>query len=48
MKAVFIDRDGTMGGGYNIEYPSEYKAFDFTKDNYDGEESISGSDSYGY
>lgn len=31
MKVVFIDRDGTMGGGYNIEYPTEYKAFDFTK-----------------
>ncbi len=32
MKAVFIDRDGTMGGGYNIEYPTDYKAFEFTKD----------------
>ncbi len=32
MKAVFIDRDGTMGGGYYIEYPTDYTAFDFTKD----------------
>ena len=31
MKAVFIDRDGTMGGGYYIEYPTDYTAFGFTK-----------------
>ncbi len=24
MKAVFIDRDGTMGGDYYVEYPQDY------------------------
>ena len=27
MKAVFIDRDGTMGGGYNVEYPWDYAPY---------------------
>lgn len=35
MKAVFIDRDGTMGGGYNVEYPTDYTAFDFTKESFE-------------
>lgn len=30
MKAVFIDRDGTMGGDYYVEYPDEYYAYDGT------------------
>jgi|LSQX01.1.fsa_nt_gb HAD superfamily hydrolase (TIGR01662 family) len=32
MRVVFIDRDGTMGGGYNIEYPWEYKPFPKTRE----------------
>ncbi len=27
MKAVFIDRDGTMGGGYYVEYPTDYSEY---------------------
>ena len=27
LRAVFIDRDGTMGGGYTVEYPWEYQPF---------------------
>ena len=26
MRAVFIDRDGTMGGEHTIEYPQDYRA----------------------
>ncbi len=31
MKAVFIDRDGTMGGGYYVEYPTDYYEYDGTR-----------------
>ncbi len=27
MRAVFIDRDGTMGGEHTIEYPQDYRPF---------------------
>lgn len=27
MRAVFIDRDGTMGGGHTVEYPWEYAPY---------------------
>ena len=27
MRAVFIDRDGTMGGGHTVEYPWEYRPY---------------------
>ncbi|MBR7133773.1 MAG: HAD-IIIA family hydrolase [Clostridia bacterium] len=30
MKAVFIDRDGTMGGSYNVEFPQDYYAYEGT------------------
>lgn len=30
MKAVFIDRDGTLGGGDKIEFPNEFSLFDGT------------------
>lgn len=30
-RAVFIDRDGTIGGSNQIEYPGEFKLFPFTK-----------------
>lgn len=40
MIAVFIDRDGTMGGSYNVEFPQEYynyegtpKAFEILNEN---------------
>lgn len=32
MKAVFIDRDGTMGGDYYVEYPDEYYPYEGTKE----------------
>ena len=32
MKAVFIDRDGTMGGDYYVEYPDEYYHYDGTRE----------------
>ena len=32
MRAVFIDRDGTMGGNYTVEYPQDYQAFPGTKE----------------
>ncbi len=31
MKAVFIDRDGTMGGDYYVEFPDEYYHYDGTR-----------------
>ncbi len=32
MKAVFIDRDGTMGGEYYVEYPDEYSPYEGTRE----------------
>lgn len=32
VKAVLIDRDGTMGGGYLVDDPKDYKAYDGTKE----------------
>ncbi len=32
MKAVFIDRDGTMGGNYYVEFPDEYSPYDGTRE----------------
>lgn len=32
MKAVFIDRDGTMGGGYYVEYPTDYYEYEGTRE----------------
>lgn len=32
MKAVFIDRDGTMGGAAVLEYPTDYRPFDGTRE----------------
>lgn len=32
MKTVFIDRDGTMGGSYYVEYPDEYYPYEGTKE----------------
>lgn len=32
MKAVFIDRDGTMGGGYYVEYPTDYFEYPGTRE----------------
>ena len=32
MKVVFIDRDGTMGGDYYVEYPDEYYPYEGTKE----------------
>ncbi|WNB90818.1 HAD-IIIA family hydrolase [Bacillus sp. NEB1478] len=31
LQAVFLDRDGTIGGSMQIEYPGELKLFPFTK-----------------
>jgi histidinol-phosphate phosphatase family protein len=31
MKAVFIDRDGTIGGGNDVTLPKEFKLFSFSK-----------------
>ncbi|MEE1074897.1 MAG: HAD-IIIA family hydrolase [Acutalibacteraceae bacterium] len=32
MKTVFIDRDGTMGGSYYVEYPDEYYPYEGTRE----------------
>lgn len=32
VKAVFIDRDGTMGGAPALEYPTDYRPFDGTQE----------------
>lgn len=32
MKAVFIDRDGTMGGDYYVEFPQDYYHYEGTKE----------------
>lgn len=32
IKAVFIDRDGTMGGGSDVIYPGDFKLYSFTKE----------------
>lgn len=32
MKAVFIDRDGTMGGDYYVEFPQDYCPYDGTRE----------------
>lgn len=32
MKAVFIDRDGTMGGNYYVEYPQDYYPYEGTRE----------------
>lgn len=32
LKAVFIDRDGTMGGSYYVEYPDEYYPYSGTRE----------------
>ena len=32
LKAVFIDRDGTMGGDPNIEFPQDYYHYEGTKE----------------
>ena len=32
MRAVFIDRDGTMGGSYYVEFPQDYYAYDGTRE----------------
>ena len=32
MKAVFIDRDGTMGGDYYVEFPDDYYHYDGTRE----------------
>ena len=32
MVAVFIDRDGTMGGDYYVEYPQDYYHYDGTRE----------------
>lgn len=34
-QVVFIDRDGTMGGGYLVEHPWEYRPYDGTKEAFD-------------
>lgn len=31
MKAVFIDRDGTIGGGDKVTFPRDFKLFPFSK-----------------
>lgn len=40
MKAVFIDRDGTMGGEYYVEYPDQYTPYEGTREAF---ELLSGS-----
>ncbi|WP_044640171.1 HAD-IIIA family hydrolase [Risungbinella massiliensis] len=30
LEAVFVDRDGTMGGSDQVEYPGKFKLFSFT------------------
>lgn len=32
IEAVFIDRDGTLGGGTSVIFPSEFSAFSFTEE----------------
>lgn len=32
MKAVFIDRDGTMGGDYYVEFPQDYYHYEGTRE----------------
>lgn len=32
MKVVFIDRDGTMGGDYNVEFPQDYRHYEGTRE----------------
>lgn len=32
MKAVFIDRDGTMGGDYYVEFPQDYYPYEGTRE----------------
>lgn len=32
MTAVFIDRDGTMGGDYNVEFPQDYYHYEGTRE----------------
>ncbi len=32
MKAVFIDRDGTLGGDFRIEYPQDYYHYEGTRE----------------
>ncbi|KOF56752.1 MULTISPECIES: HAD-IIIA family hydrolase [Clostridium] len=32
IKAVFIDRDGTMGGGSEVIYPGDFKLYSFTRE----------------
>lgn len=32
MRCVFIDRDGTMGGGYYVEYPWDYYEYSGTRE----------------
>lgn len=32
MKAVFIDRDGTLGGGEEVTFPKNFKLFPFSQD----------------
>lgn len=31
-QAVFLDRDGTIGGSDQIEYPGDFKLFHFTEE----------------
>ncbi|WP_096272107.1 HAD-IIIA family hydrolase [Paucisalibacillus globulus] len=35
MKAVFIDRDGTIGGSDQVEYPGEFELFPHVRDSID-------------
>ena len=35
MKAVFIDRDGTMGGDYYVEFPQDYYNYEGTPEAFD-------------
>lgn len=32
MKAVFIDRDGTIGGGDEVTFPQDFKLFSFSRE----------------
>ena len=32
IEAVFLDRDGTIGGGNNVVYPGEFQLYDFAKE----------------
>ena len=31
MKAIFIDRDGTIGGGDDVTFPQNFKLFPFSR-----------------